>query len=167
MVCVHPSYKIHHHVILPSSLCSLSESHANPNEGLQACPSVNQQVFVPLHDATFEQQDDGRSTKREIPELLTALHLLTLLDCRLDAAYHHGPNAHRENASELWAVDRYNLPCVFTVDVKGGSDGLWLGMDVKGLVFLFVYTCGVDDTHVDGVILSGNVRHLPDLSING
>lgn len=109
----------------------LSNSHTNPNERFQAIASVSQQIFVPLHDATFEQHDNGRSAECKIPELVTTFYLLTFLDGRLDGADHHGPDANRENTPELRAVDWYDLSCVFAVDVQGGSDGLWLEADVN------------------------------------
>lgn len=148
------------------SLRPFSNSHTNPDEGFQAGPPVNQQILVPLHDARFKQHDQGRSTKRKKPELVTSLHLLTFPNRRLDAAHHHGPNAHRENPSELWAVDRYHLSCVLAVDVESGSDRLWLETDINGSAPQ--RECDeLDGTHVDGVVLPRNGRHLPDLSIHG
>ena len=36
------------------------EAHPDAHERLEARPTVDQQVLVPLHDAFFEQHDDRR-----------------------------------------------------------------------------------------------------------
>ena len=115
-----------------SLLRPLSDSHANPNEGFQASPSVDQQILVPFHNPAFKQNHNSRSTKRKKPELFAAFYLLTFFNGRLDAANHHGPDTHRENTSKLRTVDRYDLSRVFAVDVEGGSDRLWLEIGGNG-----------------------------------
>lgn len=87
--------------------------------------------------------------------------MFSLLHRRLDTSNHHGTDTNRHDAAELRAVDGHNLPCVLAINVERSSDGLWLIFESQQ-----GHRQTNDSTDIDSVILSRNIGHWTDDTLN-
>ncbi len=126
---------------------TISNAHSNSDQCFKRSTSIDKKIFIPHNFIPLEKENNSRPTlkksthytssrnfqdertkltKCEITEFLPSLHSVSFLKRCLDAPYHHRTNAHSEHSAKLRTVDRNDLPCVFAIYVKCGSNGLRL-----------------------------------------
>ncbi|KAH3677566.1 hypothetical protein WICPIJ_008973 [Wickerhamomyces pijperi] len=74
--------------------------------------------MIKHHTPSLENRDDGRSSKLEVPQLISPFNVISFLDTQHSGSNQHGTNTDDEHNAEFLRLDRNDHPDILTKDIQ-------------------------------------------------
>lgn len=97
-------------------------SRGRTYQGLQSASTIIHQIIIILHNPGLEKQQNRRTAKLEIPQLLRPPHTLTLLARDDRRSNHHSTHTNHHNPAVTLGINWHDDPDILTIDIQRRAD---------------------------------------------